>query len=96
MAIYTAKTGYQIKVQRGSISLHWVIIMAPHDIANYVVVHELYHMIHHNHSPAFWQQVEKVLSNYRDCRDWLKLHGWERKVHAHSPNKWVSWWATWF
>jgi predicted metal-dependent hydrolase len=80
MAIYTAKTGYQIKVQRGSISLHWVIIMAPHDIANYVVVHELSHMIHHNHSPAFWQQVEKVLPNYRECRDWLKHHGQELKV----------------
>ena len=62
------------------ISFHWAIIMAPHFIVDYVVVHELCHMLHHNHSPAFWQQVEKVLPNYRDCRDWLKTNGQELKV----------------
>ena len=64
----------------GDISFHWAIIMAPHYIVDYVVVHELCHMIHHNHSPAFWQQVEKVLPNYRECRDWLKVNGQELKV----------------
>jgi predicted metal-dependent hydrolase len=64
----------------GDISFHWAIIMAPHYIVDYVVVHELCHMIHHNHSPAYWQQVEKVLPNYRECRDWLKHHGQELKV----------------
>jgi len=64
----------------GDISFHWAIIMAPHYIVDYVVVHELCHMIHHNHSPAFWQRVEKVLPNYRDCRDWLKHHGQGLKV----------------
>ncbi|HCH33135.1 MAG TPA: M48 family peptidase [Oceanospirillaceae bacterium] len=63
----------------GDISFHWAIIMAPHYIVDYVVIHELCHMIHHNHSPAFWQQVEKVLPNYRECRDWLKHHGQELK-----------------
>ena len=64
----------------GDISFHWAIIMAPHYIVDYVVVHELCHMHHHNHSPAFWQRVEKVLPNYRDCRDWLKHHGQELKI----------------
>ena len=64
----------------GDISFHWAIIMAPHYIVDYVVVHELCHMLHHNHSPAFWQQVEKVLPNYRDCRDWLKTNGQELTV----------------
>ena len=64
----------------GDISFHWAIIMAPHYIVDYVVVHELCHMIHHNHSPSFWQQVEKVLPNYRDYRDWLKFNGQELKV----------------
>ena len=64
----------------GDISFHWAIIMAPHYIVDYVVVHELCHMIHHNHSPAFWQQVEKVLPNYSECRGWLKLNGQELKV----------------
>ena len=64
----------------GDISFHWAIIMAPHYIVDYVVVHELCHMIHHNHSPVFWQRVEKALPNYRDCRDWLKHHGQELSV----------------
>ena len=64
----------------GDISFHWAIIMAPHYIVDYVVVHELCHMLHHNHSPAFWQQVGKVLPNYQDCRDWLKVNGQELKV----------------
>ena len=64
----------------GDISFHWAIIMAPHYIVDYVVVHELCHMIHHNHSPAFWQQVEKVLPNYSECRCWLKLNGQELKI----------------
>jgi len=63
----------------GDISFHWAIIMAPHYIVDYVVVHELCHMIHHNHSPAFWQQVEKVLPNYSECRGWLKTNGQELK-----------------
>ena len=64
----------------GDISFRWVIIMAPHYIVDYVVVHELCHMIHHNHSPAYWQQVEKVLPNYCECRDWLKHHGQDLNI----------------
>lgn len=64
----------------GDISFHWAIIMAPHYIVDYVVVHELCHMIHHNHSPAFWQQVEKVLPNYSECRGWLKVNGQELNI----------------
>jgi len=50
--------------------------MAPHYIVGYAVGH----MLRHNHLPAFWQQVEKVLPNYCDCRDWLKTNGQELKV----------------
>lgn len=64
----------------GDISFHWAIIMAPHYIVDYVVVHELCHMHQHNHSPEFWQEVEKVIMNFRSCREWLKHNGQELVV----------------
>jgi len=59
----------------GDISFNWKIIMAPHHIIDYVVAHELCHMFEHNHSPAFWKHVERLIPDYRDCKDWLKEHG---------------------
>jgi len=60
---------------KGEISYNWKIIMAPHHVVDYVVVHELCHMIHHNHSPEYWKTVERVYPDYRECRDWLKVNG---------------------
>jgi len=59
----------------GDITFNWRIIMAPHRIVDYVVVHELAHLKHHDHSPRFWQTMESVIPDYRECREWLKLHG---------------------
>jgi len=59
----------------GDISFNWKIIMAPHGIIDYVVAHELCHMIEHNHSPAFWRHVERIIPDYRDRKDWLKENG---------------------
>lgn len=56
----------------GDISFNWKLIMAPHHVVDYVVVHELCHMHQHNHSPKFWQYVERVMPDYRECRQWLK------------------------
>ena len=78
--VKTYKSRWGSCSRSGDISFHWAIIMAPHYIVDYVVIHELCHMIHHNHSPAFWQQVEKVLPNHRESRDWLKVNGQELKV----------------
>ena len=54
---------------------NWKIIIAPHRIVDYVVVHELCHIHEHNHSPSFWKLVGKVIPDYKDCREWLKLNG---------------------
>ena len=60
---------------KGDISYNWKIIIAPHRIVDYVVVHELCHMLHHNHSDKFWKSVERFLPDYRECREWLKYNG---------------------
>jgi hypothetical protein len=59
----------------GEISYNWRIIIAPHRIVDYVVVHELCHMLEHNHSPKYWRQVGSIIPDYKECRDWLKANG---------------------
>ena len=57
---------------RGDISYNWRIILTPHRIVDYVVVHELCHMLEHNHSPRYWRHVAHHMPDWRDRRDWLK------------------------
>ena len=56
----------------GDIYFNWKLIIAPHRIVDYVVVHELCHMHQHNHSSRFWSCVEQVMPDYRERRQWLK------------------------
>ena len=57
------------------ISLNWLLILAPAEILEYVVIHELCHIAHHNHSPKFWQLVEQFIPDFKLCRQWLKQNG---------------------
>ena len=56
---------------KGEISYNWKIMMAPPRIIDYVVIHELSHLVHHDHSDKFWKQVGKSFPDYRECRVWL-------------------------
>lgn len=47
----------------------------PPEILDYVVVHELAHRIQMNHSAAFWAEVGKILPDYKERRQWLKVNG---------------------
>ncbi|MDH4462066.1 MAG: SprT family zinc-dependent metalloprotease [Flectobacillus sp.] len=60
---------------KGNVNFHWKCAMAPIDVLNYIVVHELAHIIHPNHSPEFWNTVDKVLANYDSQIKWLRLNG---------------------
>jgi predicted metal-dependent hydrolase len=62
---------------KGEISYNWRIIIAPHHIVDYVMVHELCHLKHPNHSPAYWKSVKREVSDYEVCRGWLKEHARE-------------------
>ncbi len=44
------------------------------EVVDYVVVHELCHLIEMNHSKAFWAQVERLMPDYKKQRKWLKEH----------------------
>lgn len=52
------------------------LIMAPLELLDYVVVHELCHIIHRNHSSNYWQEVEKYMPNYKKWVKWLKEYGY--------------------
>lgn len=60
---------------KGSINLNWKLIMAPLEVLDYVIVHELCHVKEMNHSQKFWSLVEGVLPNSSECRKWLKMNG---------------------
>ena len=60
---------------RGHLLFNWNIIKAPHAIADYVVVHELCHLVHPNHSKDFWALVGRFDAAFQEHRDWLKRMG---------------------
>lgn len=57
---------------KGNLNFSWRLIMAPLEVIDYLVVHELFHLVELNHSSKFWSKVESVLPNYRQARQWLK------------------------
>jgi len=62
---------------KNNINLNYLLIMAPMKVIDYVIVHELVHTIHKNHSTKFWQKVETIMPNYKDARYWLKENGYK-------------------
>lgn len=60
---------------QGNLNFNCLLMLCPEAVVEYVVVHELCHRKHMNHSPAFWAEVEKALPDYRTQEAWLKAHG---------------------
>jgi hypothetical protein len=59
----------------GALNFNWRLVLAPPDILDYVVVHELCHLRMLNHSSAFWRLVGDVLPDYRKRKSWLRQNG---------------------
>ena len=59
----------------GRVMLNWRLIMAPHFVQDYVILHELAHLQHHNHSTAFWALVDQMCPARNNAELWLKNHG---------------------
>jgi predicted metal-dependent hydrolase len=60
---------------RGTLSFNWRLVLAPLDVLDYVVVHELCHLRVPNHSRSFWALVERHRPRWREQRAWLREHG---------------------
>jgi predicted metal-dependent hydrolase len=59
---------------RGELSFNTLLMMLPIDVINYVVVHELCHLQHLNHSKEFWQLVAKYFPHYNQAKQWVKTN----------------------
>lgn len=75
ITIREQKTRWGSASQLGNVNYNWRIIMAPTEIIDYLVVHELCHIKVPNHSAAFWQLVGQSISDYKGCRLWLRQNG---------------------
>lgn len=60
---------------QGRLSYSWRLLLAPGDVLDYVVAHEVCHLFHPDHSPAFWRMVGEVHPAHRAARDWLRVSG---------------------
>ena len=69
------KTRWGSCSSKGNLNFNWRILMAPEPVCDYVVIHELCHLIHMDHSEAFWQQVKEACPGYLQYRGWLRQNG---------------------
>ncbi len=72
---------------RGTLSFNYRLLFAPPKVLDYVVVHELCHLTHMDHSPNFWSMVEQIMPDYRVYKQWLKEHGHELTLENHLRRK---------
>ena len=56
----------------GNINISTRLLFAPKEVVDYVLIHELVHLVHHHHGPSFWQLVGKIMPNYKRHEKWLK------------------------
>lgn len=64
----------------GNIYLNYRILLAPSYIVDYVIIHELCHLRHMDHSKEFWNLVKSICPNYLNCKKWLKENGYTLDV----------------
>jgi len=60
---------------KGTLSFSWRLILIHPDVIDYVIIHELTHTVHHNHSKRFWKLVENLLPEYKERRKQLREYG---------------------
>lgn len=59
----------------GNLNFNCLLMLTPPEVVDYIVVHELCHRRHMNHSKEFWAEVERVLPDYKEAGRWLKANG---------------------
>jgi predicted metal-dependent hydrolase len=73
--ISSARTRWGSCSGRGTLSFPWRLVLAPPEVIDYVVVHELAHLSEHNHSSRFWERVAAMMPDYKHRLRWLKENG---------------------
>ncbi len=86
VTIRKQKTRWGSCSREGNLNFNCLLMMAPPEVLDYVVVHELSHRLEMNHSSRFWAQVEQVIPDYRKPRKWLKEHGGRLMLRMHGTS----------
>ena len=58
----------------GVVRFNWKVVMTPISVIDYVIAHELCHLIYGNHSAQFWMKLQTIYPEYKTKKDWLKEH----------------------
>ena len=74
ITVRSQKTRWGSCSSAGNLNFNCLLALCPSEVIDYVVVHELCHLRHMNHSRAFWNEVAKYLPGYAEQKDWLKRH----------------------
>jgi predicted metal-dependent hydrolase len=85
IAVRDQRTRWGSCSTQGTLSFSWRLTLAPPEVLEYVVVHELVHLWEHNHSRAFWALLEQHRPGWRAQAAWLREHGEELQAYVHSP-----------
>ena len=75
--IKNQKTMWGSCSSKNNINLNYLLLMAPMKVIDYVIIHELVHTIHRNHSIEFWSSVESIMPDYKEHKLWLKANGYK-------------------
>lgn len=75
ITIRDQKTRWGSCSSRGNLNFNWRLVMAPLPVIDYVVIHELAHLVELRHNPRFWETVERSCPDHREHRRWLREHG---------------------
>ena len=75
--IKNQKTMWGSCSSKNNINLNYLLLMAPMGVIDYVIVHELVHTIHKNHSTDFWDSVESIMPEFHEHKRWLKKNGYK-------------------
>lgn len=78
--IVETKTRWASCSSKGNLNFHWKCLMLPKKVFDYIIVHEVAHLVHLNHSKRFWEQVAKIMGDYKEHREWLKVNGAEMEL----------------
>lgn len=74
VTIREQKTRWGSCSSKGNLNFNWKLIMAPPEVLDYVVIHELCHLYEFNHSPRFWALVRAQMPDYEAWKKWLTAH----------------------
>ncbi len=78
--ISDSKTTWGTCDSKQQLTFNWRLAMAPQEVIDYVVVHEMCHMVHLNHDRSFWRLVGKIIPDYKEKENWLTLSSWKMTV----------------